>query len=126
MSQISDNARITLTVNGQQVKKEMADLTQKIEQATKAIDEMYNRFEDPNKIKKAERELAQYKKRLAELEAATKGVEDALQNLDKATPRQLQDALKTLNRQMKDMSPSSAGWDEHIEKSACSRSVFRN
>lgn len=116
MSQISDNARITLTVNGQQVKKEMADLTQKIEQATKAIDEMYNRFEDPNKIKKAERELAQYKKRLAELEAATKGVEDALQNLDKATPRQLQDALKTLNRQMKDMSPSSAGWDEHIEK----------
>ncbi len=113
---ISNTATVTLTVNGAQAKQVMDDLRNKITQTEASITQMQQAMADPKLIERAKKQLANYRKQLAEMESATKGVDHALANIDKATPRQLEKALRTLNRQLKDMVPGSEVWNEHIEK----------
>lgn len=49
------------------------------------------------------------------MRSATEGVNRALEN-ELATPRELERALRTLNRQLKDMVPGSDVWDSHMLK----------
>lgn len=116
MSGIRDTATVTLNVNGAQAKQMMSDLEQKVSDTKKKISDLKAAMADPKDIEKARKELKSYEKQLDEVRSATQGVESALGNLDSATPRQLEKALRTLNRQLKDMPPGSETWDSHIEK----------
>lgn len=116
MSGIRDTATVTLNVNGAQAKQMMSDLEQKVSDTKKKISDLKAAMADPKDIEKARKELKAYEKQLDEVRSATQGVESALGNLDSATPRQLEKALRTLNRQLKDMPPGSETWDSHIEK----------
>jgi len=116
MSGIRDTATVTLNVNGAQAKQMMSELEQKISDTKKKIADLKANLADPKEIQKARKELKSYEKQLDEVKSATEGVESALSNLDSATPRQLEKALRTLNRQLKDMTPGSETWDSHIEK----------
>lgn len=116
MSGIRDTATVTLNVNGAQAKQMMSELEQKISDTNKKISDLKAKMADPKEIEKARKELKSYEKQLNEVRSATEGVESALSSLDSATPRQLEKALKTLNRQLKDMPPGSEIWDSHIEK----------
>lgn len=116
MSGIRDTATVTLNVNGAQAKQMMSELEQKISDTKKKISDLKANMADPKDIQKARKELKNYEKQLDEVRSATEGVESALSNLDSATPRQLEKALRTLNRQLKDMTPGSETWGSHIEK----------
>ena len=116
MSEIRDTATVTLNVNGAQAKQMMSELEQKITDTKKKISDLKSNMADPKDIQKARKELKNYEKQLDEVRSATEGVESALSNLDSATPRQLEKALRTLNRQLKDMTPGTETWGSHIEK----------
>lgn len=116
MSGIRDTATVTLNVNGAQAKQMMSELEQKISDTNKKISDLKAKMADPKEIEKARKELKSYQKQLDEIKSATEGVNSALSNLDSATPRQLEKALKTLNRQLKDMPPGSETWNSHVEK----------
>lgn len=116
MSGIRDTATVTLNVNGAQAKQMMSDIEQKISDTKKKISDLKANMADPKEIQKARKELKSYEKQLDDIKSATEGVENALNNLDSATPRQLEKALRTLNKQLKDMPPGSETWDSHIEK----------
>lgn len=116
MSGIRDTATVTLNINGVQAKQMMADIEAKIKQTEATIDNLKKSMRDPKDIEKARNQLKAYKKQLDEMKSATEGVNRALENLDLATPRQLEKALRTLNRQLKDMVPGSATWDSHVDK----------
>lgn len=116
VSGISDTATVTLNVNGAQAKKVIQDLTDQIDQTKEKIRQMKDAGADPKAIEKVKKQLRDLQKQLTEAQSATEGVRDVFDNLDKATPRQLEKALRTLNKQLKDMEPGSEVWDEHIEK----------
>lgn len=116
MSGIRDTATVTLNVNGAQAKQMMADLEAKIKQTETTIDNLKKSMADPKDIEKARKQLRTYQKQLDEMRSATEGVDRALSNIDLATPRQLEKALRTLNRQLKDMVPGSDVWESHCEK----------
>lgn len=116
MSGIKDTATVTLNVNGAQAKQMMSDIEAKIQQTEARIASLKANMADPKDIEKARKQLKTYQKQLDEMKSATEGVDKALGNLDTATPRQLEKALRTLNRQLKDMTPGSDVWDSHIEK----------
>lgn len=116
MSGIKDTATVTLQVNGQQAKQMMAEVETKIQETKDKIEKLKASMANPKEIEKAKKQLRSYEKQLDEMKSSTEGVKKALENMDKATPRQLEKALRTLNRQLKDMVPGSEVWDSHIEK----------
>ena len=116
MSGISDKAVVTLQVNGSQAKQMMADLQKNIKATEQAIIRLKNSNADPKDIEKQRKLLRTYQKQLDEMRSATEGVNKAFKSLDTATPRQLEKTLKTLNKQLKDLKPGTAAWDEHTKK----------
>ena len=116
MSGIRDTATVTLNVNGKQAKQMMSDLETKIKSTEAAITKLKASGTDPKAVQKAQKQLQSYQKQLDEMRSATEGVSKAMSNLDRATPRQLEKALRTLNRQLKDMTPGSMTWQSHIDK----------
>ena len=116
MDRINDTATVTLQVNGKQAKQMMAEVETKIQETKDKIEKLKASMASPKEIEKAKKQLRSYEKQLDEMKSSTKGVKKALENMDKATPRQLEKALRTLNRQLKDMVPGSEVWDSHIEK----------
>lgn len=116
MSGIKDTATVTLNVNGAQAKQMMSDLEAKIKQTEVTISSLKANMADPKDVEKARKQLKTYQKQLDEMKSATEGVNKALGNLDTATPRELEKALRTLNKQLKDMEPGSKVWNEHVQK----------
>lgn len=116
MSGIKDTATVTLNVNGSQAKQMMSDLEAKIKQTEATITSLKAKMADPKDIEKARKQLTTYKKQLDEMKSATEGVNKVLGNLDSASPRQLEKALRTLNAQLKNMPPGTEVWDSHVEK----------
>lgn len=116
MSGIKDTATVTLNVNGAQAKQMMSDLEAKIKQTEARISSLKANMADPKVVEKARKQLKTYQKQLEEMKSATEGVNKALGNLNTATPRELEKALRTLNKQLKDMTPGSEVWESHVEK----------
>lgn len=116
MSGIKDTATVTLNVNGAQAKQMMSDIEAKIKQTEARITSLKANMADPKDIEKARKQLKTYQKQLEEMKSATEGVNKALGNLDTATPRELEKALRTLNKQLKDMTPGTDVWESHVEK----------
>ena len=116
MSGISDSATVTLNINGAQAKRMMADLEKQIKSTEESIKRMKAAGADPKKVLKAQNELKSYRRQLDEMRSATEGVTRAMEALDKATPRQLEKSLRTLNRDLKDMTPGTKTWQSHIDK----------
>lgn len=116
MSGISDTATVTLNVNGAQAKKVIEDFKQQIDDTTAKIDKMKASGADPKAIEKVKKQLNTLKRHLAEAQSATEGVQDALQNLDSVSPRQLEKTLRTLNRQFKDTEQGSEVYYQLADK----------
>lgn len=116
MSGIKDTATVTLNVNGAQAKQMMSELESQIKKTETKITSLKANMADPKDVEKARKQLQNYKKQLEEMKSATEGVNKALGNLDVASPRQLEKALKTLNKQLKDLTPGTEVWDSHVER----------
>lgn len=94
MSGIRDTATVTLNVNGAQAKQMMSDLEAKIKATEATISSLKAKMADPKDIEKARKQLSSYQNQLDGMKSATEGVNKALGNLDAATRRQLEKALR--------------------------------
>ena len=95
MSDINTNATVTLTVNGKQAQDMLDSLKKKSQDLEKAIE---NAAKTGNKadLKRLQKELKQTNRQISQIESATVGVEKVLKNLDKATPKELNKTLYTI------------------------------
>ncbi len=109
MSDINTNATVNLVVNGQQAQQVLQQLKQRALELENAIAKAAasgNKIE----LRKLRRELADTKRQIREIESSTMQVEGVMRRLDKATPKELNRALQTLNRQLDYMERGSAAW----------------
>ena len=116
MSGIRDTATVTLNVNGVQAKQMMEELRKKIDNTKASIETMKATAANPAEIEKARKQLVKYEKQLGEMQSAVEGVNSALTSLDTATTKQIKNAIKTLQRQLRDIPTGSEVWEEHAEK----------
>ncbi|MBQ1585058.1 MAG: phage tail tape measure protein, partial [Muribaculaceae bacterium] len=115
MSDINTNATVNLVVNGQQAQQVLQQLKQRALELENAIAKAAasgNKIE----LRKLRRELADTKRQIREIESSTMQVEGVMRRLDKATPKELNRALQTLNRQLDYMERGSAAWNAHVAK----------
>lgn len=116
MSGIRDTATVTLNVNGVQAKQMMEELRKKIDTTKASIEQMKATAANPAEIEKARKQLVKYEKQLGEMQSAVEGVNSALTSLDTATTKQIKHAIKTLQKQLRDIPTGSEVWQEHAEK----------
>ena len=119
MSGIKDTATVTLNVNGAQAKQMMGELETKIKATRSAIEQMKASAADPKDIEKARKQLKNYEKQLGDMQSAVQGVNTALTSLDTASTAQISRAIKTLQKQLKDL-PAGAPIDYSILTPRCS------
>ena len=115
MSDINTNATVNLVVNGQQAQQVLQQLKQRALELENAIAKAAasgNKIE----LRKLRRELADTKRQIREIESSTMQVEGVMRRLDKATPKELNRALQTLNRQLDYMERGSTAWNAHVAK----------
>ena len=89
------------------LKKKSQDLEKAIEGAAKAGNKQ--------SLTKLQRELKQTKRQIDQIESATVGVERVLNNLDRATPKELQKTLTTLKKQLNGIERGTAEWNRQCE-----------
>ena len=116
MSGIRDTATVTLNVNGVQAKQMMEELRKKIDTTKASIEQMKATAANPAEIEKARKQLVKYEKQLGDMKSAVEGVNSALTSLDTATTKQIKHAIKTLQKQLRDIPSGSEVWQEHAEK----------
>ena len=115
MSDINTNATVNLVVNGQQALQVLQQLKQRAMELENAIAKAAasgNKVE----LRRLRRELADTKRQIREIETSTMQVESVMRRLDKATPKELNRALQTLNRQLDYIERGSAAWNAHVAK----------
>lgn len=115
MSDFSSNSTINLTVNGQGVEdkiskysKQLVDLRKKAQQAAE--------IGDKGTLAKTQKEIIKVENQLRKVQTATANVEQTMQNLDKATPKNLRKDLQTLKSQLNGIERGSDAWKAHVEK----------
>ena len=115
MSNINSQATVNLTVNGQQPLQVLQQLKQRAMELENAIAKAAaagNKVE----LRKLRRELGDTRRQMREIETATQQVDRVMARLDKASPKELQKTLQTLNRQLDYMERGSKAWNEHVAK----------
>ena len=115
MSDLSSKATVDLLINGQQAQQTLQQLRQNALQLESAIAKAAATGNKTD-LKRLRKELTDTKRQIREIESATQQVEHVLRNLDRATPRELNKALQTLNRQLDYIERGSDAWNAHVEK----------
>lgn len=106
MSGISDTATVTLNVNGQQAKKEMEELQQKIDATSKRVEQLREKVKDKAAFTAAKDSVAKYTGELDSLKTRLKDAVDTYQTLkdEGAAPdvlRKAREAVKSLKEEVK-------------------------
>ena len=115
MSNISTQATVNLTINGQQPIQVLQQLRQNALQLESAIARAAaagNRTD----LRRLRRELSDTRRQIREIESSTMQVESVMRRLNRATPNELNRTLQTLNRQLQYMERGSAAWNSHVAK----------
>ena len=115
MANYSTTANVVLSVNGKQAQQMLRNLErdakrleQQIAKAAKAGDKAT--------MKKLQRELTQTNKLVQQLKGSSATAEQVLRRLDKATPKELNKTLRTLQQQLNGIQRGSAAWDAQVAK----------
>ena len=115
MSNNTTTTTVDLTINGQQAQQTLAQLRQNALSLETAIAKAAAAGNKTD-LKRLRKDLASTKKQMKEIESATQQVDRVMRNLNKATPKELNQTLSTLNRQLNYMERGSAAWNAHIKK----------
>ena len=115
MASYNTTAKVVLLVNGRQAQQvltslqaEATKLERKLAKAATAGDKA--------SMKKLQRELNSTNRLISQLQGSATTAEQVLRRLDKATPKELQKTLKTLQSQLGGIERGSAAWNDHITK----------
>lgn len=114
MANLHTRAVVDLEVNGQQARREMDDLTRRIEKTRKEM-ERYAAAGDSKGAARKQRELERLERQMRRLRDSVSATNDTLRNLDRASLSELQNALRQLQRQIRGMRQGTAEWDAHAE-----------
>ena len=115
MSDYTTNATVNLHINGQEAQKKLELLRQRafdLQNAIASAAAAGNKTE----LKRLRQELKNTKSEIRQIESATQEVEQVLHNLDRATPKELQRSLRTMEKQLQGMARGSDAWNLQTEK----------
>lgn len=110
-----NQTNVDLTVNGAQAKQELEKTRKKIEELESA---WRKAAESGDKALRQtiEKQLKDTKRKLKQMESGVKAVERTMQQLNKATPSDLNRALRILQGELKTLERGSTAWNEHVAK----------
>ena len=115
MSELNTNATVTLTVNGRQAQEMLDNLKIKATQLEASIDKA-RRAGDKTTLKRLQKELNQTNAQIKQIQSATATAEEVLRRLDRATPKQLNQTLTVLRRQLNGIERGSEAWTAQVAK----------
>lgn len=115
MSNYNSTATVTLSVNGKQAQQMLRRLETDALRLEKGIARAA-KAGDKATMAKLQRELRNTRRLMQQLQSSSATVEQVMQRLDKATPRELNKAIRTLQSQLNGIERGSKAWDEHIAK----------
>ena len=120
MANLNSTATTTLIVNGRpalaelnRIRTTLGDI-QSAKMRIKAQPIINPR--DKVELKNLTQQEKQLRREMKNIESATKEVHRVMSNLNKARPAELQAAIKTLTRQMRDLERGSTAWKAHAEQ----------
>ena len=115
MANYTTSANVVVSINGKQalqmlrtLEKEANRLERQITKAAAAGDKV--------KVTKLQRELNQVRKTMDQVRGASQSVEQTLARLDRASPKELNRALRTLQQQLNGIQRGTTAWDAHVAK----------
>lgn len=115
MANYNSTANVILSINGKQaqqmlrnLEKDARRLEQQIAKAATAGDKAT--------MKKLQRELNSTNKLIQQLQGSAATTDQVLRRLDKASPKELQKALRTLQQQLNGIQRGTKAWDAHVAK----------
>ena len=115
MANYNTTANVVLSVNGKQaqqvlstLQREASNLEKKIAKAATAGDKAT--------MRKLQRELSNTKRIIDQLQGSAATADQVLRRLDKASPKELNKTLKTLQSQLNGIQRGTAAWDAHVAK----------
>lgn len=116
MARTIDTATIELVVNGSQAQQTIVRLTQHGENLRKQLAGAINAG-DISKITALRKEMAKNDAELKNMQAATQRIRKTMEGLDKATPKQLRDTIREINRQLNsgEIERGSKEWEEYTD-----------
>jgi len=115
MANYSTSANIILTVNGKQAQKMLTQLEKDAKRLEQGIAKAA-KVGDKATMKKLQRELNSTKKTMEQLKGTAFNVDNVLRRLDKASPKELNRTLKTLQQQLNAIQRGTPAWDAHVAK----------
>lgn len=115
MANYSSTANVVLSVNGKQAQQMLATLEKDAKRLEKQIARAATAG-DKATMKKLQRELTSTNKLIQQMKGSAASVEQVLSRLDRATPKELNKALKTLQQQLNGIQRGTAAWDAHVAK----------
>ncbi|MCM1142148.1 MAG: phage tail tape measure protein, partial [Muribaculum sp.] len=115
MANYSTSANVILTVNGKQAQKMLTQLEKDAKRLEQGISKAAVAG-DKATMKKLQRELNSTRKMMEQLKGTAFNVDNVLRRLDKASPKELNKALKQLQQQLNGIQRGTAAWDAHIAK----------
>lgn len=119
MSNINDKATVSLFVNGEQAQQAMDRLRQEadsLRQSLQAALAAGDKKQANKQANKLQRDLDKVTKELNRTESAAKGTGIVLQNLANTSIQGLNNALKHLERQLRNTKPGTAYWKQYAEQ----------
>lgn len=115
MANYTSTANVILSVNGKQAQKMLSQLEKDARRLEKQIAKAATAG-DKATMKKLQRELNNTNRLMDQLKGASASTERILSRLDKATPKELQKALRQLKNELNGIERGTAAWDAHVAK----------
>ncbi len=120
MANYSTTANVILTVNGKQAQKMLSTLEKDAKRLEKGIAKAATAG-DKATMKRLQRELTSTQKMMEQLRGTAFNVDNTLRRLDKATPKELNKALRQLQQQLNGIQRGTAAGMRTSPKSRRSR-----
>ena len=115
MANYTSTANVVLSVNGKQAQQMLSTLERDAKRLEKQI-AAAAKAGDKATMKKLQRELNQTNRLMDQLKGASASTERILSRLDKATPKELNKALRQLKNELNGIERGTAAWDAQIAK----------
>lgn len=115
MANYTSTANVVLSVNGKQAQQMLSTLERDAKHLEKQI-AAAAKAGDKATMKKLQRELNQTNRLMDQLRGSSASVDNVLRRLDKATPKELNKALRQLKNELNGIERGTAAWDAQIAK----------
>lgn len=115
MANYNSTATVTLSVNGKQAQQMLRRLESDAKRLEKGIARAA-KAGDKATMAKLQKELTNTRRLMQQLQSQSATVEQVMRRLDRATPRELNKTLRTLQSQLNGIQRGTKAWDEHVAK----------